>query len=33
MSEDLDLAGTTAFVGNEVAHWSALAKSIGMIAQ
>lgn len=33
LSEDLDLAGTTAFVGNEVAHWGALAKSIGMTAQ
>jgi tripartite-type tricarboxylate transporter receptor subunit TctC len=33
LSEDLDLAGTTAFVGNELAHWSALAKSVGMTAQ
>jgi tripartite-type tricarboxylate transporter receptor subunit TctC len=33
LSEDLDLAGTGAFVGNEVAHWSALAKSIGMTVQ
>lgn len=33
LSEDLDLAGTTKFVGNEVAHWSALAKSIGLTAQ
>lgn len=30
LSQDLDLAGTTKFVGNEVAHWGALAKSIGM---
>jgi hypothetical protein len=29
----LDLAGTTKFVGNELAHWSALAKRIGMTAQ
>lgn len=33
LSDDLDLAGTTAFVGSELAHWSALAKSIGMTAQ
>jgi tripartite-type tricarboxylate transporter receptor subunit TctC len=33
MSTDLDLAGTKAFVGNEVAHWSALAKAVGMTAQ
>jgi tripartite-type tricarboxylate transporter receptor subunit TctC len=33
LSEDLDLAGTTAFVGNELAHWSALAKRVGMTAQ
>jgi len=33
LSEDLDLTGTTKFVGNEVAHWSALAKRIGMTVQ
>jgi tripartite-type tricarboxylate transporter receptor subunit TctC len=33
LSKDLDLAGTTKFVGNEVVHWGALAKSIGLTAQ
>jgi tripartite-type tricarboxylate transporter receptor subunit TctC len=33
LSTDLDLAGTTAFVGNEVAHWGALAKTAGMALQ
>lgn len=33
LSQDLDLAGTNKFVGNEVAHWGGLAKAIGMTAQ
>ena len=33
LTEDLDLAGTTAFVGNEVARWGALAKRVGLTAQ
>jgi hypothetical protein len=32
-SEDLDLAATNAFVGHEVAHWSALAKAVGLTIQ
>ncbi len=30
LSEDLDLDGTTKFVGNEVTRWGALAKSVGL---
>jgi tripartite-type tricarboxylate transporter receptor subunit TctC len=33
LSTDLDLAATNAFVGNEVAHWSALAKAVGLTVQ
>jgi tripartite-type tricarboxylate transporter receptor subunit TctC len=33
LSMDLDVAGTTAFVGHEVAHWGALAKSVGLALQ
>ena len=33
LAEDLDLADTNAFIGHEVAHWSALAKAVGLAAQ
>jgi tripartite-type tricarboxylate transporter receptor subunit TctC len=33
LSMDLDLAATNAFVGHEVAHWGALAKSVGLALQ
>jgi tripartite-type tricarboxylate transporter receptor subunit TctC len=33
LSTDLDLAATNAFVGHEVAHWSALAKAVGLTIQ
>jgi tripartite-type tricarboxylate transporter receptor subunit TctC len=33
LSTDLDLAATNAFVGHEVAHWSALAKAVGLAIQ
>jgi tripartite-type tricarboxylate transporter receptor subunit TctC len=33
LSTDLDLVATNAFVGHEVANWSALAKAVGLTIQ
>jgi tripartite-type tricarboxylate transporter receptor subunit TctC len=33
LATDLDLDATNAFVGHEVAHWSALAKAVGLAIQ